>query len=308
MRSPSPKSGGHRSPSETMTGSSTYSRILRNRPRPSDERSPSTASTADKWWEENLIMSRNRLAMGAMATILVVVEGTTMAQDRDLRLFADGIRKVFIQGTASIAMIPDVAQVQVGAETRAATAREALAANNQAMGAMMDALKQQGIGPRDVRTVSLTLNPLYDRPVNQQSGGKLDGPPPKIVGYQINNKVGITARDITKVGDLLDAVVKTGVNEIEHLSFQVGDPQAALRDLRKQALADARAKAEELAKEAAMTLGPPLSIEVDDSPSYGGGRFNALPPPRYERTVPIAAGVEQFRVAVGVVYELKPPK
>jgi uncharacterized protein YggE len=255
-------------------------------------------------------MSRKGLAVGAAATILLVAQAALRAQDRDSRIPSDGLRRIFVQGTATVALTPDVAELTVGAETRGSNAREALMANNKAMAALMDVLKQQGIGPRDVQTVSLNLSPLYDKPVDQRSDGKPEGPPPKIIGYQISSKVGITVRDIKKIGDLLDAVVQAGINEIENLSFQVDHPQLALRDLRKQAMADARAKAEEIAKEGGMTLGLPISIEVDDSPSASSGqsRSNILPVLRYEKTVPIAVGLKELRVSVSVIYELKPRK
>jgi uncharacterized protein YggE len=158
--------------------------------------------------------------------------------------------------------------------------------------------------------VSLNLSPIYDRPVNESQRGNADAPPPKIIGYQINNEVSITIHDVKKLGVMLDSIVKVGVNKIDRLSFQVNDPKAAYRELRKKALANARAKADELAGEVGMALGFPIGIEVDDSPSSGHAdtRSNILALPRYEKPVPIAVGTVTLRVSVGVLYELQPVK
>jgi uncharacterized protein len=249
-----------------------------------------------------------------LAAFVVIVwlasQQTAVAQGRELRARSDGMRTIAVEGNASVEMVPDVAQLTVGSETRGSTAREALASNNDAMNALIEVLKLQGVVHGDVKTVSLTLSPIYDRLTNESRSGNADAPPPKIIGYQINNEVNITIHDVKKLGVMLDSIVKVGVNKIDRLSFQVNDPKAAYRELRMKAIADARAKADELAAEAGMTLGLPIGIEVDDSPSsgYADTRSNALPLPRYEKPVPIAVGTVALRVSVGVLYELQPVK
>ncbi len=93
---------------------------------------------------------------------------------------------------------------------------------------------------------------------------------------------------MTKVGDLLDATIRAGVNKIER-SFPRSSASYA-RDLRKQALADARAKAEEVAKEAGMELGLPVSIEVDPSSNQYSFMARSVRSDKYETIVPIAPG------------------
>jgi hypothetical protein len=175
------------------------------------------------------------------------------------------------------------------------------------MAALMDVLKQRGVAARDVQTTDLSLSPVFDKPTTDRT--ETDKTPPQIIGYEIRNKIQITSREVTKVGELLDATVKAGVNKIESLSFEVSDPKPVLRELRKKALADARSKAEEVAQEAGMTLGAPVNIDLDQS-SFSKrlsstGYFAA--PRNHEPTVPIAPGEEKLEVGVGVVYELKSP-
>jgi hypothetical protein len=153
--------------------------------------------------------------------------------------------------------------------------------------------------------VHLFSRPMTVRPI---TGSPPRPPPTRIVGYEVNDSMSITDRDVNKVGELLDATVKTGVNKIEHLSFRVSDPKPILRDLRKQAPIDARTKAAEVAQECGMGLGSPVSIEVDNTRSSSSdARYNIVERPRDMTNVPTAAGTERLRVTAGVIFELKPP-
>jgi uncharacterized protein len=214
-------------------------------------------------------MFPRRRTISSLALVMAAMGCPAAAQDQLARLRPNGMRTIAVQGSASVSVAPDVAQITVGAETRGPSAREALTDNNKAMTTLLDVLKQHGVDARDVQTSGLTLSPIYDRPTDGRFGTATDPdkPTPKIVGYEVDNSISIVVRDVGKIGELLDAMVKTGVNKIEHLSFSVSDPRPTLRDLRKRALADARAKAEEVATEGGLRLGPPVSIEVDDSRS-----------------------------------------
>ena len=180
--------------------------------------------------------------MLCVAMLLTAIAAPASAQNQLLQLRTDNLRTITVQGSASASVTPDIASITVGAETRGPTAIEAVAANNKALAGLMELLKQHGIEARDIQTSGLNLSPVYDRLVKTQAEQDPDKAPPKIIGYEIHNTIRIDVRDVAKVGDLLDATVKSGVNKIEQLSFRVADPQPTLRDLRKKALADARAE------------------------------------------------------------------
>jgi len=240
---------------------------------------------------------------------LLAVPAVALAQDREPRGRADGMRTITVTGTAEEAMTPDLAELTVGIESRSRNASDCLAANGREMTALMDVLKNHAIAPKNIQTSRLDLSPVYDRPKSENAADK---PAAKILGYQVNNRVIITIRDTKKVGELLDLMVKAGVNQIHDLSFTVSNKKSMLRDLRKRALADAREKAEDAANDAGMIRGNPVSIRLEDTnenaASFGmaGGRRDSdlqLPP-----STPIAMGQEVLSVIVEVVYEMKPAK
>ena len=89
---------------------------------------------------------------------------------------------------------------------------------------------------------------------------------PKIVGYQVQNEVRVTVREIGKSGALLDQVVSAGANQISGIQFDVADPQAAADEALRKAIADARRKAELMAAAAGVRIVRVLDIS-------GGGGF-----------------------------------
>lgn len=112
-------------------------------------------------------------------------------------------------------------------------------------------------------------------------------------------------RDLTKVGELLDLVVKAGANSINGIQFDVADKSKALSEARKAAVADAAMQAKELAEAAGVILGPIQTISVSGAvptPIYegkGGGGVMAA------SNAPISPGQMTIIVDVSIVYEIQ---
>jgi uncharacterized protein len=251
-------------------------------------------------------MPRPLLIVAACVVVFVVGESESQA-DKD----KDEPPTISVSGTGKISAKPDIAVISMGVLTHGATAREALASNSEAMTALLDTLKQYGVASKDVQTSQIQVNPQYSQP---QPGGP--GVPraggefiPRIVGYNVANMVQVTARDISKLGVVLDAVVQAGANQIHGISFRIDHPEKLLDEARKRAMADAKHKAELLAGEAGVVVGPPKSIQEsggEEPPrplQYGMRAAMAAPAP-----VPVAAGEEELAVTVHVVYELQRAK
>ncbi len=233
-----------------------------------------------------------------LAAILIVAASpiAALAQQPDPR------PAVTVTGDGMVSIAPDRAIVTSGVVTRAPTASAALKANAAAMTKVMAALKDVGIADRDVGTSGLSVQAQYDY-------GEGSAPrTPKLTGYEVRNTVSIRARDVDKVGDLVDAVVAAGSNQIEGLVFDVSDRTAKLDDARKQAIADARRKAELYAAGAGATLGAPLSIDEQDAAGEGPRpQMFALRAKSADAAAPtpVARGEQEINVRVTVRWELK---
>jgi uncharacterized protein YggE len=225
-----------------------------------------------------------------------------------IRFGADA-RTLSVIGTGKVSAAPDVAEISVGVVTTENTAKEAVAVNNATMEALQRALKERGVAAKDIETSRLSINPQYAQLPPPAPGQQPKDFIPRIVGYQVTNTVKITARDIMKLGTILDAAVEAGANQMYGISFRVDKPEKLLDVARKDAMADAKRKAELMAGEAGMVVGRPTSIREEGA---------ATAPPRpamfgrqavgMAAAVPISAGEQELGVSVHVVYELKAPK
>jgi len=221
------------------------------------------------------------------------------------------LRTISVTGHGKISVPPNIANVSVGVVNQARTAQEALSANNESMTALLKVLEQGGVAARDIQTSMINIQPMYGQ---QYEGQPIRPPgpqsPPKIVGYQVQNSVRITARDLTKLGTLLDAIVGAGANQVNGISFRIDNPETHLNQARKEAMADAANKANLLAGEAGMVVSLPVSIrdEADSStfpiPLPVGPGAMAAP----ATVMPVSPGEQELSLTVQVVYELKAAK
>jgi uncharacterized protein YggE len=89
----------------------------------------------------------------------------------------------------------------------------------------------------------------------------------------VDNTVFVTLRELSELGDVLDAVIAAGANSINGIQFDVADRTTATADARKAAVADARSQAEELAEAAGVELGEIQSLSTSNI-GYPGPVFD----------------------------------
>ena len=157
-------------------------------------------------------------AIGALIT--VTSAGASLAQSAPVSA-ADTLFRATTLNLAAYGEVsrkPDMATISTGVQTEAPTAAEALRLNAVRMNQVIAALKRGGIADRDIQTSGLSLNPQY---VYQENL------PPKLTGYQASNQVTIVVRDLTKLGQAVDAVVGAGANTVGGISFGLQSSDAA---------------------------------------------------------------------------------
>ena len=193
---------------------------------------------------------------------------------------------ISVTGEGSLHASPDMAILSAGVESIAKTAKEALADNNGKMAALMAELEKAGLQKKDIQTSNFNISPQMVYPDNRSTNKA-----PEVVGYAVNNRATIRIHDLASVGSVLTALVSAGANDISGLSFDISDKAKLLDEARKEALADARHKAELYASE----LG--TSIDKLQSLSESGG-FRS-PQPIMMRAVKLEAMSSDVPVAEG---------
>lgn len=204
--------------------------------------------------------------------------------------------RLTVQGKGVIDVAPDMATIRMGVTAEAKTASEAMDRVSASTAEVLETLFKAGLEKRDVQTSDLSLHPLWSNRNSSKSG------PPRIEGYQARNSVTVRSRDLAALGNILDAVIESGANEFNGLSFGLQNPEPLMDKARALAVADARWRAETYANAAGVLLGPIIEI------IEGGG--GAPRPMAMERmammadSVPIAAGEVGISANVTIVYAL----
>lgn len=201
-----------------------------------------------------------------------------------------------ISVTGEVTRVPDVAIISAGVVTRASSATAAIQDNANRMERIRAALKRAGIADRDIQTSSINLNPDYRYDQNQ---------PPVLTGYQASNTLSIRFRDIRSSGEILDALVAQGANQINGPSLTIDKPEAALDEARAKALANGRARADLYARSLGMKVVRLLSV------SESGG-YSPAPPMPYamamaerDSSTKIDPGEQSLQITIAMSYELR---
>lgn len=192
--------------------------------------------------------------------------------------------------------VPDVATLSAGVVTQAADANAALRANAAQMNRLMEAVRAAGIAERDIRTSGLNVSPQYRRS---------DGEAPEISGYQASNTVNLKVREIDGLGQVIDALVASGANQVHGPQFEIGEPDEAYDEARRAALEAARSRAGLYADVLGLQVRRIISI------SEGGG-FRPQPMPMVGMRAmsvaadasPVSPGESTLSVNLDVVFEL----
>jgi hypothetical protein len=222
------------------------------------------------------------LALTLVALLAVSVAACTAAQaapNSDVQAASSAAeRTITVVGEGKINLKPDIATINVGAEARAATVSEAKAEVDAQMDAIIAALEEAGVAEKDIQTSHYGIH--YERepaPVMSE-GPAAEGRE----GYVVTNMVQVTVRDVEKAGQVLDAVVQAGANQVHGVNFTVSDKSAWQSQARANAMADAKSRAQELAELSDVELGEVLSV----SEVIGGGPV----PVAFERASAMGGG------------------
>lgn len=184
-------------------------------------------------------------------------------------------------GEGSSSAVPDTASVNLGITQQAATVSEAQNKTNETANKIIESVKKLGISEKDIKTTNYSVNPNYGsgtRPV-QPLGAELQiypvppdqGSEQPIIGYTVTQNLEIKVKPVDKVNQVIDAATKAGANLVGGVNFTFSDElrKSLENKARKEAVDNARAKAESLSSAAEVRLGRVVNVvENSNFPYY----------------------------------------
>ena len=198
---------------------------------------------------------------------------------------------------------PDLMTVTAGVVTTGASAKEALEANAVLANRLLDAVRAEGAGPRDIQTTQLTVDPRFDEADRERADREQREP--RIVGYIARNRLELRLRDLGKAPDIIDGLFSAGANEVRGPGFYMSDPVPARREARRAAVTAAHEEAKTYAEALNMRVARVLRVSernqffADDGGTIIVTGSGILP-------TPIEPGEIETEVRVWIDYALAP--
>ena len=197
---------------------------------------------------------------------------------------------VTVTGTGEVEAVPDEAQLSLGVNTNADTAREAMEENAERMRRVILALREAGIAERDIRTEEVSLSPRYREET-------LDG-------YTASNTVAAKS-GIGELVEALDAAVSAGANHTYGLSLVNSKRDELYRKALADAVGDARSKAEALAAAGGFGVGD--VVRVEEGASEPPVLYDSYAPTAMARAAkaPIEPGTNEIAATIQVTFAIR---
>lgn len=210
---------------------------------------------------------------------------------------------VSVTGTGYAYAVPDVAKFSTGVVTEANDSAAAMQKNAQLMESVVGALRDAGIAEKDIRTGWVSLEPVYN--YYYQSLDAKDTP--RIVGYRATNTVTVTVRNLTSIGEVIDATANAGANRVTGVTFELSDSLSAKAygEALKAAVSQGADKAKTIAGAAgtgSLTLDSVSESGTYYSPTYYLDYAASETRAAGTATTPVSAGEQKVQATVSMVY------
>ncbi|HXW70803.1 MAG TPA: SIMPL domain-containing protein [Methylocella sp.] len=230
------------------------------------------------------------------------VSAPSQAQQNFYRTLKESVPSITTAGSASTEVVPDVATLTFAVETERPNAADAARENARAGQATVADIKAQGIESKDIKTVAMTLLPVFDETLD--ANGRVAKRTRR--GFAARTAFSVRLRDISRVGALAAELIDKGANSFEGIDFDVSQREARYEALRGEAARDALRKANNYVNGLGVKLGRVLEVTTQPqepralpmaAPRLAAAREAGTP-------ISIEPGVETLRAEVQVVWEI----
>jgi uncharacterized protein YggE len=205
--------------------------------------------------------------------------------------------KIVMTGSSDVTGVPDQLTFHVTVRNTSSDVSAALSNTGNSMRRVLAALKGAGIDRKDTQSTGFALHPEY----SYSDGSRV------LVGYQATQGMTVLVRSLPDAGKAISAAVDAGGNSVQvgDVNLKIGDLDALLSKARADAVADAKAKADDYVDAAGASLGAVVSVHEVAS----GGRprpvsFDLARDSAATGAIPIRAGRSTLKVTVSITWAL----
>ncbi len=206
------------------------------------------------------------------------------------------------EGTGRIYAKPDLALINFSVITEGKTVGDAISENSKKMNAVSAALKESGVEEKDIKTAGFNLYPRYE----YRSSGVYSSGQRILAGYEARQSLEVKIRELDQIGAIIGQATEKGANQVGELSFTIDDQDLLKSQARKEAVKEAKGKAEAIAGSLGVDLVKVVSYNENSViPSYYRSSMEGLGIGGAGASEPqIETGQNKIEVSVNIVYEI----
>ena len=204
---------------------------------------------------------------------------------------------ISVSETGEVYAVPDLGIINLSVITEAKTVGMAMENNTKDMNSIIQAMKDEGVEAKDLKTTSFNISPRYD--YTKDYAQRI------LAGYEVSQQLQVKIRDLEKVGVIIQEATNAGANDIGQLQLTIDKQDELKEEARKQAIEKAKTKAEALTSQLGVKLGKVITFNENsgspvypmyESDSYAKGIGGAAPD--------IQSGENKISVGVSITYEI----
>ncbi len=223
--------------------------------------------------ETTFFSNKNNRLLGALALLMLIVALGAYAQFtfKQAEYLYSGPTTISVTGEGEATAIPDIGKFSFSVMAEGVDAVKAREESNTKTNAVMAFLKDKGVEEKDIKTESYNLYPKYkyeQKPClmgSYKNTGEYCSSEQVQDGFEVAQTISVKVRNIDQAGELVAGVGDKGAMNLSGLEFTIDDTSALEDEARKEAIVDAKAKAEVLAKELNVKLQRMVSYYEDEN-------------------------------------------
>lgn len=222
-----------------------------------------------------------------ITVLLVLLTIQMMAQDKLQST-------VSVNGEGTVKVVPDQVTIRMSVENSGDDPIALKTLNDKAIDGILQHIKRSDVEAKDVQTQYVNLNKRYDYNT-------------KTYSYQATQTITLLLKDLTKYDALISGLMQRGINRIDGITFGSSKSDDLQSQARRNAVANAKMKAEEYAAVLNQKIGKAIQISEQGSfsPPLPMLRAQAMMMSSDSTGETLAVGEMEIIAKIQVVFELQ---
>lgn len=222
-----------------------------------------------------------------ITVLLVLLTIQMMAQDKLQST-------VSVNGEGTVKVVPNQVTIRMSVENSGDDPIALKTLNDKAIDGILQHIKRSDVEAKDVQTQYVNLNKRYDYNT-------------KTYSYQATQTITLLLKDLTKYDALISGLMQRGINRIDGITFGSSKSDDLQSQARRNAVANAKMKAEEYAAVLNQKIGKAIQISEQGSfsPPLPMLRAQAMMMSSDSTGETLAVGEMEIIAKIQVVFELQ---